>query len=146
MIVASAKEGLDCLHSVLSTQLEQLTEPLGYVPKVIWNISEELKNPPADKVWLMVANNFTEDTRANIGRPRRYEVIGFYNVIFHYPQSPLVFCPVDDVAERIKCAYYEQNLLRPYNVIGAMANDVDPVEQWNRKQLAINYRFQYFVN
>ena len=142
--VTSFKDGLDCLHSVLSTQLATLTAPLGYEPIVLWRISDQLDNPPNDKVWLLVANVVDSDSRANIGRPRRFEVFGTYNVILHFPQQATVFSPVEEASELIKMAFYDQNLLRPYNVLSATVNDVDPIEQWNRKQIAISYRFEYF--
>ena len=144
-IVNSSTEGLNCLHGMLDNQMQQLTSPFGYEPLVIWNISRQIDNPPNDKAWLMVMNVIDSDEQTGFGRPRKYTVLGTYNVFIHYPQQGTIFQPVDEVSENIKTAFYRQAVLRPYNILSATINDVNPIEQWNRKQIAISYRFQYFV-
>ena len=144
-IVNSSTEGLNCLRSMLEGQMEQLTQPLGYIPTIAWKISEQIDNPANDKAWLLMMNVIDSDSQTAFGRPRRYTVLGTYNVFIHYPQQGTAYLPVDEVSENIKTAFYEQRVLRPYNILSATINDVDPIEQWNRKQIAISYRFQYFV-
>ena len=142
--VTSSTEGVSCLHSILETQLSDLAQPLGYKPYILWNIAEEYDNPPHDRAWLLIMNVIDSDSQSGFGRPKPFEVNGTYNVIIHYPQRATIRKPVDEVSENIKSALQVQNVLRPYNVLSATINDVDPIEQWNRKQIAISYRFKYF--
>ena len=144
-IVNSSTQGVNCLRGMLKDQMQQLTQPLGYMPMVVWRISEQVDNPPNDRAWLVMMNVIDSDEQSAFGRPKRYTVLGTYNVFIHYPQQETVHGLVDEVSENIKLAFYDQRVLRPYNILSATINDVDPIEQWNRKQIAISYRFQYFV-
>ena len=143
--VNSASQGLDCLHTALRNNLGQVKEQLGYVPTVVWNKSQALSDPKRNRIWLFVMNVFSEDKRTNIGRPKKFEVMGTYNVTLHFDPSGVEFTKIDRSAELIKSFYRREIVkLRPYNVLSATINDADPMETWNRKQITINYRFQYF--
>ena len=143
--VSSATEGLDCLHSVLRDNLPQVTNLLGYAPNVIWSKSQPADKPPRGRAWIGVQNVFEPDRRMNIGRPKRYEVKGAYNVFLNFDPKGVEFSKITKAAEAVKSFFRrEQVSLRPYNVLSAAVNDGDPVEGWNRKLVMINYRFQYF--
>lgn len=145
--VNSATEGLNCLHAALKENLYKVKEQLGYTPDIVWNKSQALSIPNRKRIWALVMNFFNEgeDKRTNIGRPKKFEVIGTYRVMLHFDPSGVEFAKIDRSAELIK-SFYRRELvrLRPYNVLSATVNDADPIETWNRKQITINYRFQYF--
>lgn len=143
--VSSAQQGLDILHSIVVDMLPDIGRQFGYPPQLVWNKGQMLKKPPVERIWMMVKNMFQPDRQENIGRPRRYVVLGEYRVVLFYPKLGLQERKVDVVAEMIKTALRYQRRLSPYNIRGGVVNYGEPYQDWNTKYVSTLYRFQYFV-
>ena len=143
--VSSAHAGLQLLHGIMAGMIPDISVEFGYRPLVVWNAGQVLKKPPDTRVWFRVVNMYDSDRQRNIGRPRRYEVLGSYNVFLHYPKLVVVERKVDAVLESLKTAFRYQNVLSPYNVRSSAVNQGRNYDKWNTKYLSHRYRFQYFV-
>lgn len=147
--VNTAHDGIDILDSIITDLLPtiQARLALNYRPLIVWDITGQQKKQPPDRIFLEVVNFIEADDQKNIGRPRRYVVLGSYNVTICYPTFKTLEHGVEHVAEDIKSAYRFQNRLSPYNVRNSLVNRVRPTDRSrNKLNVCTKYRFQYFVS
>lgn len=144
MNVETAVQGLNCLRAFFANQLPSVSSPIGYTPHIIWGVTEETNTLPRDKIFVMAINTFSSITRANIGYPARFEVLGAFEIRF-YTTEQQDMRAIDTVATDVEASFYTQVRLRPFVVESSLINDIEPLEKWIGKQVIINYRFQYFV-
>ena len=144
--ICSSIEGGNRLRSILKNALAPVDKKLGYKPLVVWTTLQSEDKPSQEQIWLMVLDNIESDRQVNIGRPRRYETAGLFGIVVHVPK---VFATLHkgamDIAESIKMAFVKQNTLRPFILTNALIAESEPIEAWNRIDIGIGYRFQYFI-
>lgn len=143
--VRSADAGLQILHGIFADMVPSIGALLGYQPLVVWNAGQVRKKPLDTRVWFRIVNMYESDRQRNIGRPRRYVVLGCYNVFIHYPKLVVIERKVDAIIESVKDAFRFQRVLSPYNMRSTLVNQGRNYDKWNTKYVSLNYRYQYFV-
>ena len=144
-LLASADQGANALRNILFDAIQTAKKELGYKPLVIWSSMQEHDKPDQDKLWLMAVDNVSRDRHAGIGR-RRYKVEGTFVIAIHIPRTSATL-PVKawKLAETIKTAYRNQDIIPQWILYDAIASEGEPVEAWNKIDMGIVYQYQYFI-